>query len=160
MLARWLRLWFGFRDPVDRGTYFRHGAGLMALKYAIDALLIWRCAGRVWTPLNYLSPLLSTRTELLRGAPAWLIPLLVAIAAPPDIVWQHVVTFPDLPPPTEALFRAGVAAPLRARIEGYGVGAVGAVAAVVALMCACHAQGNGAGARHVVGRGHRAGPSL
>ncbi|OLB66804.1 MAG: hypothetical protein AUI09_05295 [Gemmatimonadetes bacterium 13_2_20CM_2_66_5] len=82
MLARWVRLWFGFRDPVDRGTYFRHGAGLMALKYGIDALLIWRFAGRVWTPLNYLSPLLSTRTELLRGAPGWLIPLLVAIALP------------------------------------------------------------------------------
>jgi len=48
----------------------------------------------------------------------------VDIAAPPDIVWQHVVTFPDLPPPTEALFRAGVAAPLRARIEGYGVGSI------------------------------------
>jgi len=82
MRARWVRLWFGFRDPINRGTYFRHGAGLMALKYAIDALLIWRFAGRVWTPLNYLSPLLSTRTELLRGAPAWLIPLLVAIALP------------------------------------------------------------------------------
>jgi uncharacterized membrane protein YhaH (DUF805 family) len=82
MLDRWLRLWFGFRDPVDRGTYFRHGAGLMVFKYAIDALLIWRFAGRVWTPLNYLSPLLSTRTELLRGAPPWLIPVLVAIALP------------------------------------------------------------------------------
>jgi uncharacterized membrane protein YhaH (DUF805 family) len=82
MIARWVRLWFGFRDPVDRGTYFRHGAGLMALKYAIDAFLIWRFAGRVWTPLNYLSPLLSTRAELLRGAPPWLIPVLVAIALP------------------------------------------------------------------------------
>ena len=82
MLARWGRLWFGFSDPVDRGTYFRHGVGLMAFKYAIDALLIWRHAGRVWTPLNYLSPLLSTRTELLRGAPPWLIPVLVAIALP------------------------------------------------------------------------------
>ena len=82
MLARWLRLWFGFSDPVGRGTYFRHGLGLMVFKYAIDALLIWRFAGRVWTPLNYLSPLLSTRVELLRGAPPWLIPLLVAIALP------------------------------------------------------------------------------
>ena len=42
MLSRWLRLWFGFRDPVNRGTYFRHGAGLMAFKYAIDALLVWK----------------------------------------------------------------------------------------------------------------------
>jgi uncharacterized membrane protein YhaH (DUF805 family) len=82
MLARWVRLWFAFRDPIDRGTYFRHGVGLMAFKYAIDALLIWRYAGRVWTPLNYLSPLLSTRAELLRGAPPWLLPLLVALALP------------------------------------------------------------------------------
>jgi len=81
MLARWGRLWFGFSDPVDRGTYFRHGVGLMAFKYAIDALLIWRHAGRVWTPLNYLSPLLSTRTDVLRDA-EWLIPVLVALALP------------------------------------------------------------------------------
>jgi hypothetical protein len=48
----------------------------------------------------------------------------VEIAAPPEVVWRHVVTFPDLPPPTEFLFRAGVAAPTRARIVGAGVGAV------------------------------------
>jgi len=48
----------------------------------------------------------------------------VEIAAPPDVVWRHVVTFPDLPPPTELLFRAGVAAPTRARIVGTGVGAI------------------------------------
>lgn len=82
MLGRWLRLWFGFSEPVGRGTYFRHGLGLTAFKYAVDALLIWRFAGRMWTPLNYLSPLLSTRTELLRAAPPWLLPLLVAFALP------------------------------------------------------------------------------
>ncbi len=82
MLARWMRLWFGFNDPVGRGTYFRHGVGLTAFKYAVDALLVWRFAGRVWTPLDYLSPLLSTRTELLHGAPAWLLPLLVVFALP------------------------------------------------------------------------------
>ena len=47
----------------------------------------------------------------------------VDIDAPPAVVWRHVVTFPALPPPREWLFRAGVAAPLRARIEGTGVGA-------------------------------------
>src|SRR6185295_11534502 len=78
---RWPHLWFGFRDPVDRGTYFRHGVGLMALKYGIDALLIWRYAGRIWTPLNYLSPLLSTRINVLRDA-EWLIPVLVLFALP------------------------------------------------------------------------------
>jgi len=39
-------------------------------------------------------------------------------------VWRNVVTFPDLPAPTEMAFRIGLAAPLRARIEGRGAGAV------------------------------------
>jgi uncharacterized membrane protein YhaH (DUF805 family) len=82
MLARWLRLWFGFSDPVDRGTYFRHGALLTALKYGIDAVLVWRFADRVWTPLDYLNPLWSTRQHLLQTGPSWLLPLLVAIALP------------------------------------------------------------------------------
>ncbi len=82
MLDRWLRLWFGFRDPVDRGTYFRHGVGLMALKYAIDALLIFFIAHQIWSPLTYLSPLLSVRATLLHTAPRWLLPLIVAIALP------------------------------------------------------------------------------
>jgi len=82
VLARWLRLWFGFSDPVDRGTYFRHGLGLTAFKYGLDALLIWRFADRVWTPLDYLNPLLQARQELLQDGPAWLLPLLIAMALP------------------------------------------------------------------------------
>ena len=34
MLARWLRLWFGFQERVDRGTYFRVGVGLTAIKHS------------------------------------------------------------------------------------------------------------------------------
>jgi len=48
----------------------------------------------------------------------------IEIAAPPGIVWRHVVAFADLPPPHELLFRLGIAYPLRARINGEGVGAV------------------------------------
>jgi uncharacterized membrane protein YhaH (DUF805 family) len=48
----------------------------------------------------------------------------VEVAAPADVVWRRVVSFPDLPPPTEWVFRIGVAAPLRARIVGAGVGAM------------------------------------
>ena len=48
----------------------------------------------------------------------------VEIDAPPERVWPHLIDFPELPPPTELLFRLGVAAPVRARIEGRGVGAV------------------------------------
>ena len=48
----------------------------------------------------------------------------VEIAASPAQVWPHVIQFPELPPPTEWPFQSGIAYPLRARIEGEGVGAV------------------------------------
>lgn len=48
----------------------------------------------------------------------------VTIDAPPEAVWNNVVTFSELPPPDEVFFRAGLAYPIRARIEGSGVGAV------------------------------------
>ena len=48
----------------------------------------------------------------------------VEIDAPADVVWKHVVAFPPLAPPTELVFRAGIAYPIQARIEGTGVGAV------------------------------------
>src|SRR5258705_366795 len=69
-------------SPVDRKTYAAYGFGLMALKYALDAALIWWFAGRWWAPLDYLSPLWSTRQHVLQGAPAWLAPVLVVITLP------------------------------------------------------------------------------
>ena len=46
------------------------------------------------------------------------------VAAPPVRVWSHVVSFGELPPPTEWLFRLGIAYPLRAEMFGTGPGAV------------------------------------
>jgi hypothetical protein len=48
----------------------------------------------------------------------------IEIAAPPERVWKHVVTFSELPEPQEWFFRAGLAYPMRARIDGSGPGAV------------------------------------
>lgn len=48
----------------------------------------------------------------------------VEVAAPPEVVWRHVVAFSDLPPPRHWMFALGIAHPVRARIEGSGVGAV------------------------------------
>lgn len=48
----------------------------------------------------------------------------IEIAAPPERVWKHVVTFSELPEPPEWFFRAGLAYPKRARIVGSGPGAV------------------------------------
>lgn len=58
---------FLFTDdaPVDRGTYLLVGVGLAALKYALEVGLIYGATGFFFTPLQYLSPLLGSRTEIL-----------------------------------------------------------------------------------------------
>lgn len=48
----------------------------------------------------------------------------VVIKSDPKTVWTHVVTFSELPPPTEAMFKTGLAYPIRAEMHGRGVGAV------------------------------------
>lgn len=48
----------------------------------------------------------------------------VEIAAPPEKIWNHLVAFNELAPPDEALFKTGIAYPVKAEIEGSGVGAV------------------------------------
>ena len=48
----------------------------------------------------------------------------VTVDAPPDVVWEHVVSFSELPPPSDWALRTGIAYPIRATIDGAGVGAV------------------------------------
>lgn len=60
---------------------------------------------------NLQSPTFSVRTA-------------IEVTAPPERVWQHVVTFAEIPPPKETLFRAGIAYPIRAEITGRGPGAI------------------------------------
>jgi len=48
----------------------------------------------------------------------------VEIDAPVETVWQNVVSFGELPPVEDWIFRTGLAYPLRAEIKGAGVGAV------------------------------------
>ena len=48
----------------------------------------------------------------------------VDVDAPREVVWRHVIRFPDIPEPKEWIFRHGVAYPTRARIEGHGAGAI------------------------------------
>ena len=47
----------------------------------------------------------------------------IEVEAPPEVVWKGVIGFGSIPPPTEFLFRAGIAYPVRAEIHGTGVGA-------------------------------------
>jgi hypothetical protein len=48
----------------------------------------------------------------------------IEINAPPAEVWKHVVEFSEPAEPQEWYFRAGIAYPKRARIEGVGPGAI------------------------------------
>jgi uncharacterized membrane protein YhaH (DUF805 family) len=80
---------------------------------------------RLYAAAWVLAPLLLVAESRSPVAP----PLFAAttvceIAASPETVWRHVVSFGELPPPTERLFLAGIAYPVRARLEGRGVGAV------------------------------------
>jgi len=48
----------------------------------------------------------------------------IEISATPEQVWKSVVAFPRLQNPTEFIFKAGIAYPIDATINGKGVGAV------------------------------------
>jgi uncharacterized membrane protein YhaH (DUF805 family) len=56
--------------------------------------------------------------------PVYVVRSAVTINAPPEKVWSQVVAFAEIPPPHELLFRAGIAYPIRAEIDGAGVGAM------------------------------------
>jgi hypothetical protein len=58
-----------------------------------------------------------------RPAPIFDVRTSLDIAAPPERVWQQVIAFSQIPEPTELMFRAGIAYPIRAEMRGTGVGA-------------------------------------
>ena len=81
-LARLIRLWFGFEDPVGRKAYLITGAALMGLKYALDAAIVYAVTGFVWSPLAYLSPVMTLRIEGFKQAPPWLFVVLAVLTLP------------------------------------------------------------------------------
>jgi len=73
--------------------------------------------------LVLLMPFIAWQESRLIKPHAYEVISMVEVNAPPSVVWKNVVSFPDLPPPS-GIFATGIACPLRARIEGTGVGAV------------------------------------
>jgi hypothetical protein len=96
------------------------------LGYAVQKSFWWRPASpTLFCSVLVLVPLTMGMEHMLPPA----LPLLavrssVVVNAPPEKVWRSVVTFAELPPPKEWIFRLGVAYPMRAEISGHGVGAV------------------------------------
>jgi uncharacterized membrane protein YhaH (DUF805 family) len=58
-----------------------------------------------------------------RSAPLYRVDSEIVIDAPAEAVWKNVVTFSDIGGQPEWYFRAGIAYPIRARINGRGIGA-------------------------------------
>lgn len=96
------------------------------LGYAVQKSFWWREESpRLFCSVLFLLPLAM---EIEHAIPPTL-PLLevkssVIVNATPEKVWRNVVSFSDLPPPDEMIFKLGVAYPLRAEISGSGAGAV------------------------------------
>jgi len=59
-----------------------------------------------------------------RQAPTYVVSNSIDIAAPPSIVWPALIHMGDLGPPTDLLFKLGVACHQRVDIYGNGVGAM------------------------------------
>ncbi|MEE8523582.1 MAG: hypothetical protein V3T72_06590, partial [Thermoanaerobaculia bacterium] len=98
--------WMG-HGTMAAGTWARTGASLMIL----------------------LLPLMMGAEAVHNQAPLRKAPLreavtAVEIDAPPEVVWESVVGFGELPPPARWVFRTGIAYPMRARLEGRGAGAI------------------------------------
>jgi hypothetical protein len=83
-LRNLLAVWFG-SAPVGRLWYAATGFYLMALKYAIDAAFLYAVTGRLWRPLDYLTPLMTTRTTFLGQEHGWTLWALLAWTIP--FVW-------------------------------------------------------------------------
>src|SRR5207248_9322298 len=81
-VGRTLRRWLALDEPVDRPAYLVSGLVLMALKYALDAAVVWLVTRQVWTPLDYMIPSLALRQAKLRVVPAWLVVAMVLWSLP------------------------------------------------------------------------------
>jgi hypothetical protein len=77
------------------------------------------CTGIILMPL-----FMVLEHTLPPSASLFLVTSSVIVDAPPEKVWQNVVSFAELPPTRELIFKLGVAYPIHAEIQGHGVGAV------------------------------------
>ena len=77
-----LRLWFLLRDPVRRREYAATGFGLMAFKYLVEFVVVGQMTGLLFTPLDFINPLISAREKFAQGAPDWFGLLWVAWTLP------------------------------------------------------------------------------
>lgn len=87
----------------------------------------WRMRGRpaVMGVVLLIAPVWMKLDPWLQGEPpVHTVQSSIEINAAPEIVWQKVVAFSEIPSERELIFHSGVAYPLRATIAGHGPGAI------------------------------------
>ena len=95
------------------------------LGYAMAATILAQSKYMLGGALLLTVPLLAVcEQHWKRELPVYMAESSVIVDAPRTEVWKNVIAFPDITSPPEWYFRYGVASPLRARIEGQGIGAV------------------------------------
>lgn len=73
---------FGLQDRISRSFYVAVGMGLWALKYAVDAALVWMGAGFLLWPTNYVIPHFLFDIDKFSQIPSWLALLLAVWSIP------------------------------------------------------------------------------
>ncbi|MFI5299841.1 MAG: hypothetical protein ACHREM_17270, partial [Polyangiales bacterium] len=73
---------FGLEAQVRRGPYLAWGAALMVAKYLLDATLVYLVTHRLWSPIAYLSPVMTLRERDLGHAPTGLFLGLAVLTLP------------------------------------------------------------------------------
>ena len=66
-----IRHWFSLEGKVSRKQYVLTGVGLMLFKYAMEAGVIGYITGKFYSPLDFINPFLSARSQFTVGAPEW-----------------------------------------------------------------------------------------
>ena len=83
-----LRTLFGLHGRVNRRVYLVTGISLMLLKYVVDATAIYLAAHVVWTPWDYLLPLVTIKSAKISAIPGSLGFALILWALP--FIWIGV----------------------------------------------------------------------
>ena len=80
--------------------------------------------GPSWMVLVVLMPSAAAIEHALTQPSLFEVVTVIEVNAPVEEVWEQVVAFPEITSPPGMMFHLGVAYPVRARIEGSGVGAI------------------------------------
>lgn len=121
-------------------AFAMEGLGCLAMALPIALPLAWLGGAIAWSIQNrtarrgvagivillilYPPAVMCAEFVIAPEPPLIAIRTSIDIDARPEKVWPHVVSFAELPPPTEWIFRTGIAYPVRTTIQGAGVGAI------------------------------------